>query len=172
MWTAQKNYAICFHFLKKALFCFQVLKDEKKNRGENSVTVPLKPQPWKWECRPVERGCVRRWWWDCTHWSHGPLSVATATSREVAACDWLSWQEGGLTAVGRDWDTHTHTHRNTHVRRCVCVRDAKLREHVQLWWSADLLCPQRNRVIPAPAWRKKKYHKTWIGADRLRRVEL
>lgn len=163
---------------KEALFCFQRrLKDEKtKNRGENSVTVPLKPQPWKWECRPVERGCVRRWWWDCTHWSHGPLSVAMATGREVAACDWLSWQEGGLTAVGRDWDTHTHTHIEIPMYGgicvCVCVWDAKLREHVQLWWSADLLCPQRSRVILSSGLEKKKNHKAWISADRLKHVEL
>lgn len=44
-----------------------------------------------------------------------------ATSREVAACDWLSWQEGGLTAVGRDWDTHTHTHIEIPMYGGVCV---------------------------------------------------
>lgn len=41
---------------------------------------------------------------------------------EVADSDWLLRQEGGLTAVGRDWDTHGEKYPCTVVCVCACVR--------------------------------------------------
>lgn len=109
-----------------------VLNDEKIV-GEKSTTVPLKPQPWKWECRPV-RGAACAGDDETVHTGHmahwALLWRPVVRWRPVIGCF-------GRRAAWLQWDvtrTRTHTRiRNTHVWQCVCIcMMQSWGEHVQL----------------------------------------
>lgn len=146
---------IFFHFEWQVLFYFQVLKDEKIV-GEKSVTVPLKPQPWKWECRPVRgaacagddetvhTGHMAHWalpWWPVVRWR----PVIGWHGRRVA---WLQWDVTG---------TRTHTSEiPMYGSVCVCVWCKAEGNTCSSWWSADLLHSQRSPEILSSSSEKQK----------------